>query len=64
MSKLQGAEHNKKGRGLEYQYLNVHDEDRDGESTWVKSELDAPVMLILLSVNSNGLFSSGRPYTM
>nr|XP_061796296.1 cytoplasmic dynein 1 light intermediate chain 2-like isoform X3 [Nerophis lumbriciformis] len=29
MSKLQGAEHNKKGRGLEYQYLNVHDEDRD-----------------------------------
>lgn len=64
MSKLQGAEHNKKGRGLEYQYLNVHDEDRDGESTWVKSELDVPVMLILLSVNSNGLFSSGRPNTM
>ncbi|KAM9860430.1 cytoplasmic dynein 1 light intermediate chain 2 isoform 2-T2 [Aulostomus maculatus] len=29
MSKLQGAEHNKKGRGLEYLYLNVHDEDRD-----------------------------------
>lgn len=31
MAKLQGAEHNKKGRGLEYLYLNVHDEDRDGE---------------------------------
>ncbi|XP_016105140.1 cytoplasmic dynein 1 light intermediate chain 1-like [Sinocyclocheilus grahami] len=29
MSKLQGAEHNKKGRGLEYLYLNVQDEDRD-----------------------------------
>ncbi|XP_017313971.1 cytoplasmic dynein 1 light intermediate chain 2 isoform X1 [Ictalurus punctatus] len=29
MTKLQGAEHNKKGRGLEYLYLNVHDEDRD-----------------------------------
>ncbi|XP_013981955.1 cytoplasmic dynein 1 light intermediate chain 2 isoform X1 [Salmo salar] len=29
MSKLQGAEHNKKGRGLEYLYLNVHDEDID-----------------------------------
>ncbi|CAL8350784.1 unnamed protein product [Merluccius merluccius] len=29
MSKLQGGEHNKKGRGLEYLYLNVHDEDRD-----------------------------------
>ncbi|XP_008308164.1 cytoplasmic dynein 1 light intermediate chain 2 isoform X2 [Cynoglossus semilaevis] len=29
MAKLQGAEHNKKGRGLEYQYINVHDEDRD-----------------------------------
>ncbi|KAJ8400450.1 hypothetical protein AAFF_G00395740 [Aldrovandia affinis] len=29
MSKLQGAEHNKKGRGLEYLYLSVHDEDRD-----------------------------------
>uniref|UniRef100_A0A8C9S444 Dynein light intermediate chain n=1 Tax=Scleropages formosus TaxID=113540 RepID=A0A8C9S444_SCLFO len=29
MAKLQGAEHNKKGRGLEYLYLNVHDEDRD-----------------------------------
>lgn len=33
MSKLQGAEHNKKGRGLEYLYLSVHDEDRDGEVT-------------------------------
>lgn len=31
MAKLQGTEHNKKGRGLEYLYLNVHDEDRDGE---------------------------------
>ncbi|XP_074522305.1 cytoplasmic dynein 1 light intermediate chain 2 isoform X1 [Halichoeres trimaculatus] len=29
MAKLQGAEHNKKGRGLEYLYLNVNDEDRD-----------------------------------
>uniref|UniRef100_A0A8D0G0N6 Dynein light intermediate chain n=1 Tax=Sphenodon punctatus TaxID=8508 RepID=A0A8D0G0N6_SPHPU len=29
MTKLQGAEHGKKGRGLEYLYLNVHDEDRD-----------------------------------
>uniref|UniRef100_A0A3P9AZA4 Dynein light intermediate chain n=2 Tax=Haplochromini TaxID=319058 RepID=A0A3P9AZA4_9CICH len=29
MAKLQGAEHNKKGRGLEYLYLSVHDEDRD-----------------------------------
>ncbi|KAM6942863.1 cytoplasmic dynein 1 light intermediate chain 2 [Xenentodon cancila] len=29
MAKLQGTEHNKKGRGLEYLYLSVHDEDRD-----------------------------------
>ncbi|TRY69775.1 hypothetical protein DNTS_006005 [Danionella cerebrum] len=29
MAKLQGAEQNKKGRGLEYLYLNVQDEDRD-----------------------------------
>ncbi|XP_006004093.1 cytoplasmic dynein 1 light intermediate chain 2 isoform X2 [Latimeria chalumnae] len=29
MAKLQGADHNKKGRGLEYLYLNIHDEDRD-----------------------------------
>ncbi|XP_075045111.1 cytoplasmic dynein 1 light intermediate chain 2 [Mixophyes fleayi] len=29
MAKLQGAEHNKKGRGLEYLYLTIHDEDRD-----------------------------------
>ncbi|XP_040265213.1 cytoplasmic dynein 1 light intermediate chain 2 [Bufo bufo] len=29
MAKLQGAEHNKKGRGLEYLYLSIHDEDRD-----------------------------------
>ncbi|XP_045076136.1 cytoplasmic dynein 1 light intermediate chain 2-like [Coregonus clupeaformis] len=29
MAKLQGAEHSKKGRGLEYLYLNVHDEDID-----------------------------------
>lgn len=34
MSKLQGADHNKKGRGLEYLYLSVHDEDRDGEFFW------------------------------
>lgn len=31
MAKIQGAEHGKKGRGLEYLYLNVHDEDRDGK---------------------------------
>uniref|UniRef100_A0A667WX93 Dynein light intermediate chain n=1 Tax=Myripristis murdjan TaxID=586833 RepID=A0A667WX93_9TELE len=29
MAKLQGADHSKKGRGLEYLYLNVHDEDID-----------------------------------
>uniref|UniRef100_A0AAQ4PN02 Dynein light intermediate chain n=1 Tax=Gasterosteus aculeatus aculeatus TaxID=481459 RepID=A0AAQ4PN02_GASAC len=29
IAKLQGADHNKRGRGLEYMYLNVHDEDRD-----------------------------------
>ncbi|KAM4593603.1 cytoplasmic dynein 1 light intermediate chain 2 isoform 1-T1 [Odontesthes bonariensis] len=29
MAKLQGADHSKKGRGLEYLYLSVHDEDRD-----------------------------------
>uniref|UniRef100_A0A8C2W9K8 Dynein light intermediate chain n=1 Tax=Cyclopterus lumpus TaxID=8103 RepID=A0A8C2W9K8_CYCLU len=29
MAKLQGADQNKRGRGLEYLYLNVHDEDRD-----------------------------------
>ncbi|PNI63444.1 DYNC1LI2 isoform 2, partial [Pan troglodytes] len=32
MTKLQGAEHGKKGRGLEYLYLSVHDEDRDDMS--------------------------------
>lgn len=31
MAKIQGAEHGKKGRGLEYLYLNIHDEDRDGK---------------------------------
>lgn len=31
MGKLQGAEHSKKGRGLEYMYLNVQDEDREGK---------------------------------
>jgi len=34
MAKLQGAEHSKKGRGLEYLYLNVQDEDREGK--WLK----------------------------
>lgn len=29
--KIQGIEEYKKGRGLEYLYLNVHDEDREGE---------------------------------
>ena len=29
--RIQGIEEYKKGRGLEYLYLNVHDEDRDGE---------------------------------
>lgn len=29
--KIQGIEEYKKGRGLEYLYLNVHDEDRDGK---------------------------------
>lgn len=39
MSKLQGADHNKKGRGLEYLYLSVHDEDRDGEFSWHQRKL-------------------------
>lgn len=41
MTKLQGAEHGKKGRGLEYLYLSVHDEDRDGEwaGIWVAFHL-------------------------
>ncbi|KAI5945022.1 cytoplasmic dynein 1 light intermediate chain 1 [Manis javanica] len=30
--KLQGIEEYKKGRGLEYLYLNVHDEDRDDQT--------------------------------
>nr|XP_020670041.1 cytoplasmic dynein 1 light intermediate chain 2 [Pogona vitticeps] len=32
MTKIQGAEHGKKGRGLEYLYLNIHDEDRDDQT--------------------------------
>lgn len=32
---MQGIEEYKKGRGMEYLYLNVHDEDRDGESVFV-----------------------------
>ncbi|XP_070616464.1 cytoplasmic dynein 1 light intermediate chain 2 isoform X2 [Erythrolamprus reginae] len=32
LTKIQGAEHGKKGRGLEYLYLNVHDEDRDDQT--------------------------------
>ncbi|XP_003225411.3 cytoplasmic dynein 1 light intermediate chain 2 [Anolis carolinensis] len=32
MTKIQGTEHGKKGRGLEYLYLNIHDEDRDDQA--------------------------------
>ncbi|ETE66508.1 Cytoplasmic dynein 1 light intermediate chain 2 [Ophiophagus hannah] len=32
LTKIQGIEHGKKGRGLEYLYLNVHDEDRDDQT--------------------------------
>uniref|UniRef100_A0A8C5PD06 Dynein light intermediate chain n=1 Tax=Leptobrachium leishanense TaxID=445787 RepID=A0A8C5PD06_9ANUR len=32
MAKLQGADHNKKGRGLEYLYLSIQDEDRDDQT--------------------------------
>ncbi|CAH2324417.1 cytoplasmic dynein 1 light intermediate chain 2 [Pelobates cultripes] len=32
MAKLQGAEHNKKGRGLEYLYLSIQDEDREDQT--------------------------------
>lgn len=35
--RIQGIEEYKKGRGLEYLYLNVHDEDRDGECGLLKS---------------------------
>lgn len=36
VAKLQGVEEYMKGRGLEYLYFNVHDEDVDGENfdTW------------------------------
>nr|XP_033785992.1 cytoplasmic dynein 1 light intermediate chain 1 isoform X2 [Geotrypetes seraphini] len=32
ISKLQGIEKYKKGRGMEYLYINVHDEDRDDQT--------------------------------
>ncbi|KAJ7322517.1 hypothetical protein JRQ81_018804 [Phrynocephalus forsythii] len=32
IGKLQGIEEYKKGRGMEYLYLNVHDEDRDDQT--------------------------------
>lgn len=37
MAKLQGTDHNKRGRGMEYLYLNVSDEDIDGEFTCCSS---------------------------
>lgn len=51
MSKLQGAEHNKKGRGLEYLYLSVHDEDRDGKFAccWSKQGVSDKLILNLFS---------------
>lgn len=33
VAKLQGVEEYMKGRGLEYLYFNVHDEDVDGENS-------------------------------
>ncbi|KAF7688142.1 cytoplasmic dynein 1 light intermediate chain 2 isoform X1 [Silurus meridionalis] len=61
MTKLQGAEHNKKGRGLEYLYLNVHDEDRDDLTrcnVWI---LDGDVFhkgLLKFAVSSESLKDS------
>ncbi|KAK2819963.1 hypothetical protein Q7C36_021609 [Tachysurus vachellii] len=61
MTKLQGVEHNKKGRGLEYLYLNVHDEDRDDVTrcnVWI---LDGDVYhkgLLKFTVSSESLKDS------
>ncbi|XP_078526110.1 cytoplasmic dynein 1 light intermediate chain 2 isoform X1 [Lissotriton helveticus] len=58
MAKLQGAEHNKKGRALEYLYLSVHDEDIDDHTrcnVWI---LDGDLYhkgLLKFAVNAESL---------
>ena len=49
--KIQGIEEYKKGRGLEYLYLNVHDEDRDGECRLLVINFpDVFLQVVLLSI--------------
>ncbi|KAM6981334.1 cytoplasmic dynein 1 light intermediate chain 2 isoform 1-T1 [Aplochiton taeniatus] len=75
MAKLQGTDHNKKGRGLEYLYLNVHDEDRDDQTrcnVWI---LDGDLYhkgLLKFAVSTESLHDSlavfvvdmSRPWTI
>ncbi|XP_048040621.1 cytoplasmic dynein 1 light intermediate chain 2 isoform X2 [Megalobrama amblycephala] len=75
MAKLQGSEHSKKGRGLEYLYLSVQDEDREDLtrcSVWI---LDGDLYhkgLLKFAVTSESLKDSlvvfvvdmSRPWTI
>uniref|UniRef100_A0A3Q3JVH4 Dynein light intermediate chain n=1 Tax=Monopterus albus TaxID=43700 RepID=A0A3Q3JVH4_MONAL len=75
MAKLEGTDHSKKGRGLEYLYLSVHDEDRDDQTrcnVWI---LDGDVYhkgLLKFAVSAQSLLDSlavfvadmSRPWTI
>lgn len=64
VAKLQGADHNKKGRGLEYLYLNVHDEDRDGEFTCCSFSVITAVAIFVNLYLTTTLFFLYRPYPL
>lgn len=56
VAKLQGVEEYMKGRGLEYLYFSVHDDDIDGNQRLLavhKNELPHPSALLFMSLQSN-----------
>ncbi|XP_048806604.1 cytoplasmic dynein 1 light intermediate chain 1 isoform X2 [Tympanuchus pallidicinctus] len=58
IGKIQGIEEYKKGRGMEYLYLNVHDEDRDDQTRCNVRILDGDLYhkgLLKFAMESNSL---------
>ncbi|POI36239.1 hypothetical protein CIB84_000009 [Bambusicola thoracicus] len=58
IGKMQGIEEYKKGRGMEYLYLNVHDEDRDDQTRCNVRILDGDLYhkgLLKFAMDSNSL---------
>lgn len=62
VAKLQGVEEYMKGRGLEYLYISVHDDDIDGISPFLNFNISRYIVVLRLFLTLSILAFVFRPH--